>query len=86
MCFSLGWLQQILIWCVIIGAVVAILQIIIPYALQKMGGTISEGAGILIRILKVILWAVVAVFVITVAFELIACLLGSVSLPRLPRG
>lgn len=74
MCFTLAWLQQLLILCVIVGAIYAILMIIIPYALSKMGAVLGEGANVVLRVLKIVLWAVVACVVIYIVFALIACL------------
>jgi hypothetical protein len=76
MCFSWDWLLHILILCIVVGAVFAILQIIIPYALSKMGATIGEGARIVIRCFKILLWALVAIVVVIIVFQMIACLLS----------
>jgi uncharacterized membrane protein len=87
-CFSLAWLMQMLILCVIVGGVIAILQIIIPYALSKLGATIGEGARIVVRVFKIVLWCAVAILVIIIVFGLIACLIsmgGGLHLPALPR-
>jgi hypothetical protein len=70
----MDWLMRILILCVIIGAIIAILQIIIPYALSKMGATIGQGASVVIACFKILLWAFVAIIVIVIVFQIIACL------------
>ena len=77
-CFSMAWLMNLLIWLVIIVAVVAILQIIIPWVLSKLGasGIIGEGIGIVSAVIKIIIWAIVVIFVIYIVFALISCLIG----------
>jgi uncharacterized membrane protein len=73
-CFSMDWLLHVLILCVLVGGTIAILQIVIPYALSKMGATIGEGARVVIRVFKVLLWCAVAIVVLYIVFMLIACL------------
>jgi hypothetical protein len=73
-CFSMDWLLHVLIWCVIVGGILAIVQLVIPYALKKAGATIGEGVGIVLSVLKIILWCVVAIIVLYIVFMLIACL------------
>lgn len=74
MCFSLLWFQQLIILVVVICAIVSILKIVIPYALSKMGATIGEGLNVVIACFRVVLWAVVVIFVVVIAFALISCL------------
>lgn len=85
MCFSMDLIKQLCILAIIIGAVFAILKIVVPYALSKVGATLGEGFGILTQVFKVVFWAFVAIVVVVVCFELIACLItwsGGISLPR----
>lgn len=90
MCFSLGWWQNLFVWLVIVAAIVAILQILLPYILKKIrpSGEVSEGIGILTQIARIVIWAVIVIFVIYVAFALISCLLsmGGGGLSLFPRG
>jgi hypothetical protein len=84
MCFSMQWLLQILIFAVIIGAVIAILKIVVPYALSMIGAEISGGIGVIMSVFRIVLWAVVVIFVLVICFQLISCLLsygGGVHLP-----
>lgn len=37
MCFSLAWLEQLLIWLVIVCAVIGILKLIVPFVLTQLG-------------------------------------------------
>jgi hypothetical protein len=80
MCFSLAWLQQILIWAVIIGAIFAIVRLLLPMALSQLGGAGST----LLQIINIVMWAFICIVVIYIAFGLISCLAGSgtLSLPR----
>lgn len=77
MCFSMGWLMSLFIWVVVaIATYVILIQILLPYLLKKLspGGEISEGFGVLVAVLRVILWAIVIIIVIYVVFSLLACL------------
>lgn len=68
-CFSLLWLQQLLVYCVIIAAVIAIIKLLIPF----LSGLLHPVVG---QALQIVLWAVVAIVVIYVIFALLSCLLG----------
>lgn len=91
MCFSMAWLMNLLIWIVIAVATwVILIQILLPYLLSKLApsGAIGEGLNVLAAVLRVILWAIVIIIVLYIAFALIACLWsfagGGVSLfPRI---
>jgi len=76
MCFSLDFLKQILILAVVVVVIVGILQLLIPYIMKKLGAQLGEGWAIIVSAFKIFLWAVVAIVVIIVCFELIACLLN----------
>jgi hypothetical protein len=73
-CFSLAWIEQLLIWLVIVAAVVAIIKLLIPFVTSMLGGAGSTIAAVL----NIILWAVIAIVVISICFSLISCLLGGV--------
>ena len=75
-CFSLEWIEQLLIWLVVIIAIVAIIRLVLPYLLSLFGPQ-PAGGGIVFRIISIVLWAVVAIFCIYIAFDLIACLISS---------
>lgn len=80
MCFTASWFMNLLIYLVIVGAVFAIVRLLIPYALQFFGA----GGGIIAQVLNIIMYAVVAIIVIYIVFSLIQCLLGAGGgLPRL---
>lgn len=81
MCFSLGWFEQLLIWAIVIAAAFAIVKLVLPKVLAPLG----EPATTIVAILNIVLWAAVAIVIVVVAFELLACLLGGGLIPRLPR-
>ena len=87
MCFSLEWWRDLFILFVIVVAVVAILQVVVPWILSKLqtSGIIAEGIGIITQVMKIVIWAIVIIFVIYVVFALIACLMGSGGLSLFPR-
>ena len=68
-CFSMEWLEQILVWCVIIGAIIAIVRLLIPMATDWISPVISQ-------VLNIVLWAVVCIIVIWIVFALLSCLIG----------
>jgi hypothetical protein len=72
MCFSLAWIEQILIWAVIVVAVVAIIKILIALVLPQLGWA----GSIIMQVLNIVMWAVIAIFVIVICFDLIGCLIS----------
>lgn len=72
MCFTLAWIEQLLIDFVIICAVVAIIRLLVPYLLTLIGG--SPG-GLIARIIYIVLWVVIAIFVIYIIFGLLGCIM-----------
>lgn len=72
MCFSLNWIENLLIWLVIVGAVVAVIKLLVPYVASQLG---SPGA-VIMQVLNITMWAVVLIFVIVIVFDLLACLVG----------
>jgi hypothetical protein len=75
MCFPLASILAVLIWCVIIGAVLAILRLLIAFVLPRLG----VGAAIIslfVQIFMIILWAVITIAVIVVVGDVIMCLIG----------
>lgn len=81
MCFGLAWLEQILIWLVVICAVVALLKLLVSFVLPKLG-LAGEVVGFVVAVVRIIIWAMVCIFAIIIIFEIISCLLG-VGFPRL---
>lgn len=71
MCFSLAWIEQLCVWIIVVAALVAIINLLVPY----LTGLI--GLPIVAQIIKIVLWAVVAIMCVYIIFALIGCLLGS---------
>jgi len=81
MCFSLEWIEQLLVWAVIIIACVSILKLVIPFVLARLGA----GGGVAMAVLNILVWAVIAIFVIYFCFAVISCLMSmGGGLPLLP--
>ena len=70
MCFSLAWLEQLLIWLVMVAAIVAILRLLIPWVTSITFPIIGQ-------VLEIILWAVLAIIAIYIIFALLSCLIGA---------
>jgi len=75
-CFSLGWLEQLLIWLVVIAAVVALVKLIVPMIVGPLG----VAGSTVVQALNIVIWAIVAIAVIVLVFDLLAC---AFALPRL---
>jgi len=76
MCFSLAWIEQLLVWLVIVCAIIAILRLLLPWVAAQIGGIIPA-------VINIVLWAVIAIFVIYFCFALMSCLAGP-GLPLFP--
>ncbi len=66
MCFSVGWLVQMLVFLVVLCAVIAILRI---WIFPMLGATDPR----IVSTINIIIWAVVCIFVIYVCAELLMC-------------
>lgn len=62
-----------------VGAIVAILRLIVPWVLSQLG---IPDVG---QVINIILWAVIAIMVIYIVFALLSCLAGG-GFPLLPHG
>ena len=78
-CFTLGWLEQVLVWLVIVGAIFAIIKLLVPLVLSAFGAA----GGTLAQIINIVLWAIIVIMIICIAFALIGCLGGGM-MPPLP--
>lgn len=81
MCWSLGFLEDLIIRLIILGAIVAIIKIVVPWILGLIGGV---GAPI-VQIIYIVLWAIVAIWCVIICFELIQCLIGAGGFSIMPR-
>lgn len=77
-CFNLGFLQALIVQCIILAALVACLQLLIPWLSSLTWPIIGQ-------ILSIILWAIVAIVVVYIIFSLLSCLLGGGGLTLFPR-
>ncbi len=83
-CFSLGWLEQVLINLVIICAIIAILKLLVPLLVGLLSPLMGGGAAVIGQIITIVLYAIVAIFVIYIVFGLIQCLVGSGGFSLIP--
>ena len=78
MCFTLPWLEQVLVWLVIVCAIVAIIRLLVPFLTSMLGVPIVG------QVVNIILWAIIAIVCIYIIFALLSCLLsmgGGLHLP-----
>lgn len=74
-CFSLAFIENLLIWLVVIIGIVAIVQLVIPKLMSLVGA--SPDGGIVFQIIRIVVWVVLAIAIIFFVFDLLSCLLGS---------
>lgn len=73
-CFTLGWLASFLVQCIIIIAVIAIINVVLPLLSNWIAQIAPNLASALVAIIRIVLWAGVAIFAIWVIFGLLSCL------------
>lgn len=78
-CLSLGFLEQLIVWGIILIAIVAIIKLVVPWLLSIVGVPVVG------QIVNIILWAIVAIVVVYIIFALLGCLLGAAGSLHLPR-
>ncbi len=82
-CFGIEWLEQLLIWIVIVCAVVALLKLLVSFVLPRIG-LAGEIVSFIVAAVRIIIWAIICIFAIYFIFELISCVLGGgLGVPRL---
>jgi len=74
-CFSLPYIEQLLIWLVVIIGLIAILQLVFPWLMAQIGA--SPDGGLIGRIIKIVTWVVVTIFCIYIVFDLLSCVFGT---------
>lgn len=74
-CFSLAWIEQMLIWLVVLCVLIGIVKLFLPLVLGWFGA--PPGGGTVITILGYIMWGVVAIFCIIIVFDLLSCVFGA---------
>lgn len=70
-CLSLGFLQDLIIQCIIIAIVVGVVQLLVPWL---VGFTGWPGLG---QAINIILWGIIAIMIVYIIFALLGCLVGS---------
>ena len=70
-CFSLGWIEQVCIWLIMVFAIIAIIRLLVPLLLGMIG------VPIIGQIINIVLWAIVAIMCVYIIFALLSCLVGS---------
>lgn len=73
MCFSVGFFFQLMIWLVIVGAIYAIIRLVVPAVMANFGGP----GTLLAQAVNIILWAILLIAVLYIIWGLVDCLLGS---------
>ena len=82
MCFSLAWLEQLFIYVIVVGAIIAIIRLLLPMVFAQLGGP----GAVIGQVINIILWAIIACFVVYICFALFSCLLdGGHGFSLLPR-
>ena len=56
-CFTLGFLESLIVWLIIVGAIVACIKLLVPW----ISGLVTPIVG---QIVMIILWAIVAILVV----------------------
>lgn len=80
-CFSLGFWEQVCIFIIIVIALWSLIQLLLPYLTQFV-------PGIVVQIIRIVIWAVIAIICVYIIFGLIGCLLsagGGLGLGHFPR-
>lgn len=83
MCFPLDWIKSMLILAVVVVAVIGILQLLIPFVIKRLGIALGEGWAIIVSAFRILMWALIAIAVILICYEMIACLISFAGWPRL---
>lgn len=72
MCFSPYWFVSLLVWLIVLGAFVAVLRLIVPWALTTLGVQSAP----MIQAINIIIGAAVLIAVIWFLFDLLNCAPG----------
>lgn len=69
-CLTLGFLEQLIVWLIVVGAIVACIKLLVPWISSLVTPIVGQ-------IIMIILWAIVAIMVVYLIFGLLGCLVGS---------
>lgn len=78
-CFSIAWLVQLLVWAVIISAI----YFVVTLLLSKI--QLGEPFPTVLQIVRYIMWAVIAIWIIYLCADLISCAFGGGGFGSFPR-
>ena len=83
MCFSIAFFFQLMIWLVIVGAIYAVIRLLLPAVLANFGGP----GTLLAQVVNIIMWAILLIIVLYLIWDLVECLIGGggLHLPRVAR-
>lgn len=70
MCLTLGFLQALIVQLIVIGVIVAVVQLLVPWLVSLTGWPIIGQA------IMIILWGIIAIMVVYLIFALLGCLVG----------
>jgi hypothetical protein len=70
-CFSLGFIEHILIWLVVVVAVFAIIRIALSFT--NPPAEFQWLISLITQVVKIILWAAILIAVIVLIFGLLSC-------------
>lgn len=73
MCFGLAWIENFLIWLVVVCGLVAIFRIFLP----MIFGWLGWAGDVAMRIINILIAMIVIVALIVFIFDVAGCLLGS---------
>lgn len=81
-CFTLVFLRDLIIWGIVVAALVAIIQLLIPWLSSITWPMLGQ-------IIRIVLWTIVAIIVVVLVFQLLSCLLSMAGIGtgnfRIPR-
>lgn len=69
-CFSLDFWEKVCIFVVIIIALWSLIQLLLPYLTQFL-------PSVVIQIIRIVIWAIIAIICIMIIFGLLSCLLSA---------
>lgn len=73
MCLSVAYLFTLFIWLVIVGAIYAIIRLVVPAVLANFGGP----GTLLASVINIVLWAILLIAVLYIVWGLVECLFGA---------
>jgi hypothetical protein len=84
MCFSMMWVAEFFILCIVVGACVAIFNLLWPRIVAAMG-SLGTWADLVLRVVKIIVIALILIWIVWFVFDAISCLLSGsgVGVPHL---